>query len=396
MKARGRSVWQNVKTGKWKYQVRIPQPGSKPLVVQRTADTRREAERLADALYTDLSKKSIHLQPKSFAGLVSNYLKLKEPYLAPSTLANNKYLLNKYVLPVLGTMRTEGVTSTEIQAFLMSLHEKLSAASVNKIRTVMNGVFSVAVQYRVIENNPVAPVKPLRPKQGETTQVKAPWTVEEARQALKAVENTSIDFFIHATLALGLRKGEAMGLRWCDLDFERGIIEVRNNRGSRRTIDANGEVRTSSIAGDLKTKASRRRLAMTPIVLNSLMRERVRLQNLKKIPQPSDYVVLGYKGTPIGESSLYRMFNRILEFHGVRRIRIHDTRHTAAVCALEAEVAIEKVTYGLGHGSTEVTKRIYAARVPALSQAFSVSLSDIFASEERSTPGVKGEEWANV
>ena len=396
MKARGRSVWQDRKTGNWKYQVRVPQPGSKPLVVQRTADSRQTAETRADQLFAELNGKRIKLQPETFSDLASNYLKLKAPYLAESTLANNKYLLDRYVLPRFSHVRAEKISSTEIQVFLMSLHESLAVASVNKIRTVMNGVFSLAVQYRVIESNPIAPVRPLRPRIGEATQVQAPWTVDEARKALRAVENTPIDFFIHATLALGLRKGEAMGLRWCDLDFERGIIEVRNSRGSRRILGVNGEVLTASVEGNLKTKASRRRLAMTPIVMNSLLRERARLEHLEKIPKPSDFVLLGHHGAPIGESTLYRSFNRIMKSHGVRRIRVHDTRHTAAVCALEAEVAIEKVTYGLGHGSTEVTKRIYAARVPALSQAFSVGLSDILSPKELATPGARGEEWVNV
>lgn len=396
MRARGRSVWQDPKTGKWKYQVRVPQPGSKPIVVQRTAESRPAAETMADQLFAQLKVKRINLKPETFSDLASNYLKLKAPYLAESTLANNKYLLDRYVLPRFGQARAEKISATEIQVFLMYLHESLAAASVNKIRTVMNGVFSLAVQYRVIDSNPIAPVKPLRPRSGEVTQVQAPWTVDEARRALRAVEHTPIDFFIHATLALGLRKGEAMGLRWQDLDFERGIIEVRNNRGSRRILGVNGEVRTTSVQGDLKTKASRRRLAMTPIVMNSLLRELARLEHLHKVPLPSDFVVVGNHGAPIGESTLYRSFNRIMKSNGVRRIRIHDTRHTAAVCALEADVAIEKVTYGLGHGSTEVTKRVYAARVPALSQAFSVGLSEILSHNELATPGAKGEEWVNV
>jgi integrase len=376
MKATGRSVWQNQKTGKWVYQVRVPQLGNSALVRQRTANSKVEAMEAADKLYEELKGKASNPNPKFFAELFANYLELRRPFVKPQTLANNRYLIEKYVLPAFGSRLVANIQPAEIQHFLLGLRPALATATVNKLRTIMNSVFSVGVDYRYIPFNPMAPVKPLPKLPGETTQVQQAWSVEEARCALKAFEGTLLDFFVVAATSLGLRKGEIMGLRWGDLDFERGFIDIQNNRGSRRTTDSEGKIRTCMVEGELKTIASRRRIPLTSLALLSLMRERERANHLGFPCDKDSYVVRGVTGKPIAEATLYRHYNRISEANGLRRIRVHDNRHTAAVIALQAEVDITPVSYGLGHSSIEVTKRIYAPRVPALAEKFALGLAN--------------------
>lgn len=376
MRARGRSIWQDSKSGKWKYQVRVPRYGQKPLVLQRTASTKRDAERLADQLFLELDAARVIHRPLKFAELVHNYLKLKEPYVRPTTLANNSYLLSKYLLPTLGNRLVERITSAELQNILTEMRPGLSTATVNKIRSVANGVFETALDHRQIEFNPLTPVKKLANLPEEVTQVCEPWDLEETRAVLGAFADTDLDFFVHATLTLGLRKGEALGLRWADLNFEGGYLDVRRSRGSARTLDEKGKIMFKNQVGELKTKASRRRLGMTNLLLISAMRERDKLESLGKVPLPDQYVTTSRKGTPIAEKELYRIYNGVLAQSGLRRIRIHDTRHTAAVLALEAEIDLYKVSFGLGHGSQEITRRIYAPRVPALSIHFAETLAN--------------------
>lgn len=294
----------------------------------------------------------------------------------PSTLANNKYLLEKYVLGKLGNRLVEKLTLVVLHSYLSGLRPALATASVNKIRAVLSGVFSTAVDYQLISSNPLQAVKTFRQAEGETTQVQRPWSLEEVREVLKAFSDSPLDFFIHATLTLGLRRGEALGVRWSDLNFEHGWIDIKHNRGSRRSLDSSGKIRTEMTNGSLKTTASRRRLELTNLMYLSLMREKTRLERLGISPSDEDLIVTGDSGKPLAESSLYRIYNRVLEANGIRRIRIHDNRHTAAVCALSADVDLVKVSYGLGHGGPEITKRIYAPIVPALSMAFSRGLSE--------------------
>lgn len=385
MKAIGRSVWQNKKTGKWIYQVRVTQLGKKAVVKQRTAETKSQAMEAADLLYEEVRSHSGNASPEHFCELFANYLELRAPYVKANTLANNRYLIEKYVLPTFGTRNVSKIQPAQIQQFLLSLRPALSTATVNKIRAIMNSIFRVGVDYRHIAFNPMTPVRVLRKLDGEVTQVQEPWTIEEARAALKAFEGTFLDFFVVAAVSLGMRKGEIMGLRWGDLDLEKGFIEIQNNRGSRRLVDGGGRIRTRMVEGELKTLASRRRVPLTPLVMLAIMRERERATDLGLPCDRDSFVVRGVTGKPVAEATLYRHYNKISQANGLRRIRIHDNRHTAAVIALEAEVDITSVSYGLGHASIEITKRIYAPRVPALAEKFASGLATALEGDDRAS-----------
>jgi hypothetical protein len=102
MKANGGSDWQDSKTGKWKYQVRVVQLGSKPKFVQRTASSKQEAAQLADELYLAHKPATVQANPRTLGDLVANYLIIKASHVTGSTLANSKYLPDKYVLPDFG------------------------------------------------------------------------------------------------------------------------------------------------------------------------------------------------------------------------------------------------------------------------------------------------------
>jgi len=397
MKANGRSVWKCPRSGKWICEARVPKLAGGYRKVQRSAATRQKAEELADKLYQELRQGSASESPKLFRDLVTNYIEIKTTHVLPTTIAGNKYLLDKYLLPSLGGRVLSKISPTDVFGLLSRHHEAgLRASSVNKLRGVLHSIFAVGVDHGYLSMNPVRAVRPFRPKPQETTQVGEPWTLEEARNALVVFSDSPLDCFVHLTVGYGLRKGETMGLRWSDIDFEQGYIEIRNNRGSKRVFDSEGRVVTRMIEGELKTKASRRRLQLTNLVMLSLMRERERLHLAGKAPDSGDFIVLSVTGQPIAESSLYRLYNRICEARGLRRIRIHDHRHTAAVIALESDVEPIEASYGLGHSSFEITKRIYASRVPKLSVSFASKLGDALSGDVTLPPGANVGGGVNV
>lgn len=397
MKSRGRSIWKNAKTGKWVCEARVPKLAGGYRKIQRTAETRQKAEELVDQVYLELRQKSTGETPKLFRDLVANYVEIKSTHVLATTVAGNKYPIDRYLLPSLGARVVSKISPTEVFALLSRHHDSgLRAGTVNKLRAVLHSVFAVGVDHGYIDTNPVRAVKPFRPKQDEESQVEDPWTLEEARRALFAFSLSPLDAFVHLTVGYGLRKGEALGLRWVDIDFDRGYLEIQSNRGSRRSFDTDGRVVTRMTEGALKTKASRRRLQLTNLVMLSLMRERERLQLKGQVPESSDFIVLGPGGKPLAEKSLYRIYNKTCEQHGLRRIRIHDHRHTAAVIALENEVDPIEASYGLGHSSFEITKRIYATRVPKLSVGFAGKLGDALSGDATMPPGANVGGGVNV
>lgn len=395
MKARGKSVWQK-DNGKWIAEARVPLLGGGYKKAQRTAVTEAEAIDLADRLYIELKTKASSKVPESLNELVKNYLELNENYSRAGTLANNKYLLDKYVLPDFGNRKPEAFTAVALLGLMKRLKSSgLATSTINKIRAVVSVVYATSIGFGLDVTNPAVTVRPFWRPDHEKTQVQEPWTIEEVKLAHKAFTGTQLDAFIHISTSLGMRRGEILGLRWKDIDLEEGIIHVRQNRGSRRALDQDDKPITRMVSGPLKTKSSERRLKLTPLVGVALMRQR-ELQSAKGYQaRPDDYIVLGDHGGPIHEASLYKIYNRVCAEAGLRRIRIHDHRHSAAVIALSMKVDPIVVSYGLGHASFEITKRIYAQTVPLLSSEFSDLLGDVL-SPEVTVPQVNDGGGVNV
>ena len=397
MSVTGRSVFQDKATGRWKYEARVPLLGGGYTKRQRTADSETEAWDKCNELYKQLKSQSSSRLPMNFQELVNNYIEVQRGYVKDSTLANNKYLLDKYVIPVFGQRRPADIAPVAIHGFLNGLRESgLATSTVNKIRAVFSVVFARTSPYGMKIENPLDSVRPLRAPDNEKTQVEAPWTIKEARDALAAVVGTQIDAFVHISVSLGLRKGEVFGLRWRDIDLEEGVIYVRENRGSRRAFTEGGNIGTRMVTGGLKTKASQRKLRLTNIVMLALMRHKDLLKSQGRTIQPDDFVVLGVRGKPMHEASLYKLYNKICAENGLRRIRIHDHRHTAAVIALSNKVDPIVTSYGLGHASFEITKRIYAQAVPMLSTEFSERIADALMPVELGGGGAISREGSNV
>jgi integrase len=173
-----------------------------------------------------------------------------------------------------------------------------------------------------------------------------------------------------------MRKGEILALRWSDINFDNGTLRVQRSRGERRVIGNSGEIFIELCEGPPKTLASVRTLPMGD-VLSRVLRELRDTQFCSSEVLLDKHVVIGANGAPLSPSYLTRRFNRKLKESGLRRIRIHDLRHTVAYLALESGVALEEISQGFGHNGVEVTKRTYAPAVQALSDRFANQLSQI-------------------
>ena len=375
MKARGRYVWQNKSTGTWMYEVRVVTNRGRPIKKQRRAATKKEAETKADLLFQELSA-SEDSSKQTFPALVSEYGRFKERYVRESTLANNLYLIEKYVAPRIGGQDIQSIEPGQLAELFEALSNSgLRVGTVNKVRAVLHALFSFAVEFRYLSSNPMKPIKPFKRASESGTQVQKPWSIAEAKQALAACTGTNLDFFIHATLTYGLRKGEVLGLKWSDIDFDAGVIRIMRSRSFSRKLKSAPANRTAP-PDELKTEAARRDLVLTSPAVLSLIRERERQQSLGLSTLSDDYIVRGKAGGPLSDSTLRRSYDSLCVKNELRRIRIHDHRHTAAVIALESGASPIETSYGLGHSSFEITKRIYAAQVPKLARAFSEKLSD--------------------
>jgi integrase len=177
-----------------------------------------------------------------------------------------------------------------------------------------------------------------------------------------------------------LRKGEVLGLKWQDFDFKAKKISVVRTLREVTTYDDAGRGHTSLAEGTPKTRASVRVLTLPDPLWKLLNKRNIDFSFGR--PDPADYWITGdLEGTPLAPGALTKGFENLLASVGLRRIRFHDLRHTAATLSVGAGARLEAVSQSLGHTRVDTTKSIYARTVPELSSEFSEKMSTIFESE---------------
>src|SRR5205823_9706634 len=151
-------------------------------------------------------------------------------------------------------------------------------------------------------------------------------------------------------LTTGLRRGELLGLRWKDVDLERGVLHIR------QTVIA---LRGHAAFSQPKTPRSRRSASLLdPITL--ALREHKRRQNAQRLAlgatwQDHDLVFCTGLGTPINPDNLKVDYDRLVKLAGVPRIRIHDLRHTRITLAIQQGAPIKLVSEEAGHSHVSIT-----------------------------------------
>ena len=157
---------------------------------------------------------------------------------------------------------------------------------------------------------------------------------EQLASFLHEARESGVFEMYYIELATGLRRGELLGLKWEDIDLERGTIQVR-----RQIARINGEV----VEAPLKTKNSYRSVSIGHDAVEILKEQRRKTNSEYVFPSPT--------GGPISPDSVLHMLHRVLKRAGLPRIRFHDMRHTFATVALQNGVDIKTVSGVLGHYS---------------------------------------------
>ena len=143
-------------------------------------------------------------------------------------------------------------------------------------------------------------------------------------------------------LATGLRRGELLGLKWQDIDWNNGIIKVR-----RQVARVDGQI----VEAPLKTKNSYRAVTISQQAIEVLKQQKAKTKD--------QYVFPSANGGPISPDSVNNMLKRVLERAGIPKVRFHDLRHTFATIALQNGVDIKTVSGMLGHFSAGFTLDTY-------------------------------------
>ncbi len=201
-----------------------------------------------------------------------------------------------------------------------------------------------------LTQNPADAADP--PKQSaEAPREMSTWSAAQLRFFLEFVRPDPLHpvWFLLATT--GMRRGEALGLRWCDVDLEAGHAAVRQS-----LVDVRGTVQISTP----KTNRSRRVVALDQRTLHVLRDLRTRAGEL----DPRGSMFASCFAGEMTPNAVTKRFRRLIDAAGQPSIRLHDLRHTHATLALQAGVHPKIVSDRLGHSTVSLTLDVYSQAVP--------------------------------
>ena len=301
-----------------------------------------------------------------------------------NTFENYKYLYNTFVNPILGDKRISNLKRSDIKRFYNYLADQrnLKIATIDNVHTVLHQILQIAVDDDLIRKNPSDRVLiELKRSHCYQTDKRRALTKSEQELFLNFLKTHPLYEHWYPVFAVmigtGLRVGEIVGLRWCDIDTEKGIIDVNhtlvyyNHRteGSKRGCYFN--VNTT------KTKAGMRQIPMLDFVKEAFLLERQKQETLGiqcnvSIDGYKDFIFINRFGKAQNQSALNRAIRRIIRDCNdeqflknenpdvlLPNFSCHSLRHTFTTRMCEAGVNVKVIQDALGHTDITTTLNIY-------------------------------------
>jgi integrase len=316
-------------------------------------DSRKKAKLKLESMPNLLAKRSTLPTPRLTVGaFLLTWLEEEHKHnIAHSTYKRYRALLVHHINPVINKIELQKVSPSDISSVLTRMRESgQSPRSQQQARALLSVALGEAENKGYIALNPVKKVRIPINKVKEMH----PLGIEDVKRLLETYKGTYMSARLHIALLAGLRQGEALGLRWQDVDFETGLLEVRNQV---QKID--GKLQLTG----LKTDRSRRCVALTSGSLESLSLHRELVENMKMACgstwKENDFVFPHLDGTAHQATLDYNDWKRCLRLCGIKTRRLHDARHTAATLMYAQGVGIEVISRALGHSSSAITSKLY-------------------------------------
>ncbi len=274
-----------------------------------------------------------------------------KPRVRASTFASYESLVRIHILPEIGSIALAKLTPSDVNGLLSrKLAAGLSPRRVQLIRVVLSMALKQAERWGMLPRNVAALVASPRVERHEVQ----PLTPDEARQLLAAVAGDRLEALYSVALAMGLRQGEALALRWQDIDIDKGRAAVL---ASLQRVDG----KLQRVAP--KTKQSRRTGALPSVVVEALRRHRNRQRQEKLLAgtrwRETGLVFTTSIGTGIDAGYVWRHFQRTLKAAGLRRMRFHDLRHSCASLLIAQGIHPKVLQATLGHATIGITMDTY-------------------------------------
>jgi len=294
----------------------------------------------------------------------------------PSTITGYEDHVRLYLEPMLGSIRLRDLRPSHVQRMINELTTgQRTATTVGRVHAALSSSLARAVKRGLIGYNPAGRSTIDLPPTSKP-QVN-PWTGDELGVFLDSISTHPLGALFEVIAYTGMRRGEAMGVRWSDIDFAKRELTVRQQikepRNRKPVCPVCGAVHPGA---EFDTPKSKGRdgipIELDDSTIGALLAHKLR-QDAEKAEWGDAYVdhdlvFARPNGDPLNTLVVGRVFHDLTDKAGLRRIRLHDLRHGHASLMLAAGVELELVSKRIGHSSTTITADMYQHLLPGVSR----------------------------
>lgn len=317
--------------------------------------TKKEAQKDLTRILYELEKDALVIpSTDTLKEYLEYWIGQREPNLSPTTIYGYKAIINNHIVPELGNIKLNELKPLHIQEYYKKKLETLSNQTVLHHHRLLRKALQDAMQWQLIKNNPADYMESPKTKRYKAKVL----DVDEIKKLLEALEGDRLEVPITLMLFLGLRRGELLALKWSDIDYKNKTITIQRN------LVRAGEDGTELIIKDPKTEESIRTIPISDNVLALLKKQELKQKENKLKLGPyykdSDFVFTTEEGELINPASFSRMFGDFLKKHNLKKIRLHDLRHTNATLMLKSNIPTKIASQRLGHSNVSTTLDLYS------------------------------------
>ena len=349
--------------GTWFFVVDLPSADGKRRQVRRRGfATKKEAKAALDSLTEDV-RHGLHVDRNRLTlgqFLTDQWLPTRG--LAPTTLETYTIAVDKWIIPHLGAVRLQAIDPAAVAQFLGAmLAAGRSPKYVRNIHGVLRKALADARRLGLVRTNAAADVELPTVRRGEMRA----WDDQQLGRFLRRVESDRLGPLWRFVVATGVRRGEALGVRWSDLDLDGATVSLRRSR-----VVAGGRV----VEGPTKTRAGERSIALDAVTV-SVLRSWKSTQSAERLLMGAGWgndvglVFTRPDGTPLYPQTVTAAFKRIAIELGIPTIGVHGLRHSSATMMLASGISPKVVSQRLGHANVSITLDTYSHVLPAHDQA---------------------------
>lgn len=363
-------------TGTWYFivDISVDPSGKRRQTRRRGFKTKREAQEAMDALRHSVTSATYVAPKRQTLGefLQDDWLTAVRHELARSTWESYERNIRNHIAPRIGGVQLQQIDGSTLNRFYGLLlsegrlqgkqSDGLKPRTVRYVHTILSAAFDDAVKWRRLVVNPAKQATPPSAGQAKAPEMKV-WTGPQVRRFLELCGTDRYGPAFHFLATAGCRRGEALGLRWSDLDFDRCLASIRQT--VIPLTKASGKGREGVIIQSTKSGKPRTiELDVQTVAVLRTWRARCAEERLALGAgyEDHDLVFCRPDGRPQHPEAFSKTFDRRLgqpAYAELPKVRLHDLRHTWATLALAAGVDIKIVSERLGHSSPMVTWSTY-------------------------------------